>query len=1087
MSKLRLLGLACCLTSVLGASCGRSALWYPHSCGDGYVDPGEQCDDGNRVNGDGCDTTCQREPEPECGDGVLDPEFEECDDGNRVGGDGCDPACNLEPERECGNGLLEPGEECDDGNEWPGDGCDEDCFLEIPPSCGNGRLDSGEVCDDGNRSSGDGCSSDCLSQEWCGNGYLDWAIGEECDDGNPRDGDGCDSSCRAESPPGCGNGRIEDGEACDDGNRRSGDGCSGDCLSDETCGNGYVDFLAGEECDDGNTRPGDGCDAGCRTEVPPGCGNGVLESGETCDDGNRRSGDGCSGDCLSNERCGNGYLDWVIGEECDDGNLTPGDGCDEDCRREVPGCGNGRIDVGEECDDGNRRSGDGCSGDCLSDETCGNGYIDWAVGEECDDGNRIAGDGCDGGCRLEVAGCGNGRLDPGETCDDGNRRSGDGCSGDCLSDESCGNDYLDVLVGEECDDGNLIPGDGCDEDCQVEVPGCGNSRLDPGEVCDDGNTVGGDGCSADCLSDESCGNAYLDSVVGEVCDDGNTASGDGCSADCLSDESCGNGYLDIGAGEECDDGNRRDGDGCDMDCRLEGCEPDVELGTLPLGITVERILDVDTADDSEIGCGGAEDMVVGFDLGVPADLQLDMVQVGDHAFGLYSEGSGTTCTDGLIRCYDPAGSPSGGTTFTGLPVGRYYLVVEAFGTGDAGTAWIWLTALGEPPPDCGDGTLDAGEVCDDGNTVSGDGCSGDCLSNETCGNGYLDVINGEECDDGNTVSGDGCSADCSSDESCGNGTLDSAAGEICDDGNRRSGDGCSADCRSDETCGNGVIDTAVGESCDDGNTTGGDGCDAFCHVEAGLCYVDEDLGVMTPGVAVSRTLDVASAGDEWVTGCTSTGPDVVLTFELRRPGDIDMLFSQSGDHSMGLYTESEVTDVCTASGGVCFDRGPDESGEVIFMGRGRGTYYLIAEGQGPAWAGTVNVTLWVHGCAPDQDLGVIRAGASASTTVNTVAAMDIYEAGCAGSPTGNERVVAFELDGTRDVTLSWSQTGDHVMALMEEAGGECDEHQISCHDPTGATTGAVDWRRLAAGTYLVMVDAYAPGDEGSVSLTIDVR
>jgi len=31
-------------------------------------------------------------------------------------------------------------------------------------------------------------------------------------------------------------------------------------------------------------------------------------------------------------------------------------------------------------------------------------------------------------------------------------------------------------------------------------------------------------------------------------------------------------------------------------------------------------------------------------------------------------------------------------------------------------------------PRCGDGILDGGEVCDDGNNLDGDGCSGDCLS-----------------------------------------------------------------------------------------------------------------------------------------------------------------------------------------------------------------------------------------------------------------------------------------------------------------------------------------------------------------------
>jgi len=48
----------------------------------------------------------------------------------------------------------------------------------------------------------------------------------------------------------------------------------------------------------------------------------------------------------------------------------------------------------------------------------------------------------------------------------------------------------------------------------------------------------------------------------------------------------------------------------------------------------------------------------------------------------------------------------------------------------------------------GNGILDPKEVCDDGNTVSGDGCSSDCRSNETCGNSVVDVIKGEVCDDG---------------------------------------------------------------------------------------------------------------------------------------------------------------------------------------------------------------------------------------------------------------------------------------------------------------------------------------------------
>ena len=55
---------------------------------------------------------------------------------------------------------------------------------------------------------------------------------------------------------------------------------------------------------------------------------------------------------------------------------------------------------------------------------------------------------------------------------------------------------------------------------------------------------------------------------------------------------------------------------------------------------------------------------------------------------------------------------------------------------------------------CGDGVLDDGEACDDGNTDALDGCSSDCLSDETCGNGVVDPT--EQCDDGNNTLADDC-------------------------------------------------------------------------------------------------------------------------------------------------------------------------------------------------------------------------------------------------------------------------------------------------------------------------------------------
>ena len=65
---------------------------------------------------------------------------------------------------------------------------------------------------------------------------------------------------------------------------------------------------------------------------------------------------------------------------------------------------------------------------------------------------------------------------------------------------------------------------------------------------------------------------------------------------------------------------------------------------------------------------------------------------------------------------------------------------------------------------CGDGTADGSEVCDDRNANSGDGCSFDCKSKETCGNNYTDFATGEQCDNDTTLAGDGCGQTCENEQ-----------------------------------------------------------------------------------------------------------------------------------------------------------------------------------------------------------------------------------------------------------------------------------------------------------------------------------
>jgi fibro-slime domain-containing protein len=175
---------------------------------------------------------------------------------------------------------------------------------------------------------------------------------------------------------------------------------------------------------------------------------------------------------------------------------------------------------------------------------------------------------------------------------------------------------------------------------------------------------------------------------------------------------------------------------------------------------------------------------------------------------------------------------------------------------------------------CGNGKVELrlGEVCDDGNSQSGDGCSSDCKGVETsyacpepgkpcvslihCGDGKLGGA--ETCDDGNTLGGDGCAADCKLEAGwdcptpsvacaphCGDGVLKGS--EQCEAPNV--GKGCSADCLLEPgyvctaptgaasapavchltRCGDKTVEGA--EACDDGNAIDGDGCSAACTLE----------------------------------------------------------------------------------------------------------------------------------------------------------------------------------------------------------------------------------------------------------------
>lgn len=147
-----------------------------------------------------------------------------------------------------------------------------------------------------------------------------------------------------------------------------------------------------------------------------------------------------------------------------------------------------------------------------------------------------------------------------------------------------------------------------------------------------------------------------------------------------------------------------------------------------------------------------------------------MMAVDHDLFVLDADFTSMSCTTGVSCLVNGTSGTAGeNVTFIVEPGDVRYIVYDDFGPLPASPIPFDLEVSCAPVV-CGDGAL-AGEPCDDGNTVGGDGCSATCepepgwfcsgtpsVCRFLCGNGVVDP--GEGCDDGNTVAADGCSAVC---------------------------------------------------------------------------------------------------------------------------------------------------------------------------------------------------------------------------------------------------------------------------------------------------------------------------------------
>jgi cysteine-rich repeat protein len=339
----------------------------------------------------------------------------------------------------------------------------------------------------------------------------------------------------------------------------------------------------------------------------------------------------------------------------------------------------------------------------------------------------------------------------------------------------CGNRILERSQGEECDDGTPEPADGCDGACLYTGPqeqepnerpndasplgAYARGRLDPADDVDlwavavpeggsvaawltapdevrcaagvglelslidrDGTTeravLGGSGPSEECGRIDPVREPGARGLAGGIYylrarAQPNTSTTTYFIRSRARGPGCGNGLVE--AGEECDDGDLDGGDGCSASCALETAETiRAPGGTVVLPL--ERSPSY-RAVRLEIARAGQSVTAVTSDgaMGCTVDTRLGLRTSTAAVIGTSRDGATFPCA--AIR-------PTTQAWARDLAVGNYLLVVENEGTTVASsTLDVQIT-----DPRCGNGLLERrdNEVCDDGNTMNGDGCSSSC-------------------------------------------------------------------------------------------------------------------------------------------------------------------------------------------------------------------------------------------------------------------------------------------------------------------------------------------------------------------------
>jgi cysteine-rich repeat protein len=408
--------------------------------------------------------------------------------------------------------------------------------------------------------------------------------------------------------------------------------------------------------------------------------------------------------------------------------------------------------------------------------------------------------------------CGDGVVGAGEVCEPGSFEDqacsltdgspgsvravcANDCSGFIVPDDavcqagSCGNGVVEPALGETCDDGAQNGQYGfCGGECQIEDSlYCGDGILSAGEACDcgadgSGRAIGGGACAGPNGAYDASGNltcSFDCRAIGPFCGDGVVQTNGNPPEQC-------DGNIETWSGQLCLDGS--------------ACASNADC------------TDGSTCGDGALACGSSRVCVAG-----------DSAKVGNQC------SSDRACDTVVAAGEEPV--LDGQCSNQAVPLTRTRTCNNATCSWNQSAFSINNSQACKAAATCGNGQVEEGEQCDDGNAANGDGCTNSCQFN-VCGDGFL-YSGVEECDAG-TQNGEFCSAGygstcsyCAS--SCQKRVL---SGSFCGDGIRNGSEVCDlgsvALSRLDADSGR-YLD--VCRETDDINTVSGAG---IC-VESGIC------------------------------------------------------------------------------------------------------------------------------------------------------------------------------------------------------------------------------------------------------------